>query len=132
MPIPKCSVDDCENNEYVKGKCSGHYHLELTGKPKPGSNGKYHNKWRAARRKKLYEAYGGKCAMCGCECLEEFDIDHVFENSIEHRVYLGIPDRSGDKITDELTRRKFPNDFPFLIQILCVPCHRNKTGLCKR
>lgn len=82
----------------------------------------------AARRAKLYAAYGGKCACCGESEMAFLSIDHVNNDGAEMR-RDGVHSSGGTAFYQWLVKSGFPPGF----QVLCMNCnvgkHRNG-GVC--
>lgn len=70
----------------------------------------------AVRRKKIIDAYGGKCECCGETTLEFLEIDHINRDGGEHRRRIGH-----SNIYFELLREGFPKD---KYRLLCCNCNR--------
>jgi 5-methylcytosine-specific restriction endonuclease McrA len=72
----------------------------------------YQREWYAARRLKGIELLGGKCAQCGAT--EDLELDHIDPaTKFTHRIWS----YSWVRINEELAK----------CQLLCVPCHFQKT-----
>jgi hypothetical protein len=79
------------------------------------------HRWRAGRRKAVFDHYGWTCACCGTT--ENLSIDHVNGDGREHRGQLGIV---GGGDSTALYNWLVKNDFPGGFQTLCKPCNRSK------
>lgn len=75
----------------------------------------YNASWKAARRKKVIDAYGGLCACCGLDEYVFLAIDHINDDGAEHRRKIG---GSGALVTWIIK-----NNFPAGFQILCHNCN---------
>jgi hypothetical protein len=103
------------------------------GKPEPGRSRceQCKLKHRAADRRRDYpsrnraikrrvmEAYGGRCACCGEATLEFLQLDHVNNGGAAHRRMMGYP----GGVYRWLIRHRFPPGF----QVLRANCHFAKT-----
>lgn len=80
----------------------------------PAKRLEYQREWYAARRAKGLEMLGGKCALC--ESTEDLELDHIDPaTKFTHRIFS----YSWARIEAELKK----------CQILCAPCHFQKTLL---
>lgn len=78
----------------------------------PAKRMEYQREWYAARRAKGIELLGGKCVLCGAT--EELELDHIDPaTKFTHRIFS----YNWNKINEELAK----------CQLLCVPCHFEKT-----
>lgn len=71
---------------------------------------------RAAKRKKVIDFYGGRCACCGETIFEFLQIEHM-DGIGKHKT--GIAPRAGIQLTDWLIKNNFPSGY----QVLCVNCN---------
>jgi hypothetical protein len=76
--------------------------------------------WQQRTRQIAIEIYGGECNRCGST--ERLEFDHLNNDGAEHReieghksMYARIA-REGKPITD------------YALNLLCLPCHRYKSG----
>lgn len=75
-------------------------------------------------KKRIVDAYGGKCACCGERHIEFLTIDHVFNDGKVHREEL--QSMSGDsrpRLYKWLVKNNFPKD---RFQLLCMNCNFHK------
>lgn len=71
-----------------------------------------------SNKRKVIEAYGGKCACCGENTIEFLTIDHINNDGAEDRK------NNGNKIGGKLYRWLIKNNFPQNgYQILCYNCN---------
>lgn len=77
---------------------------------------KYNRKRRFERRNELIKYLGGKCANCGTT--EDLEFDHINPKTIEFRI--------GSKLLFKWARLLKEAK---KCQLLCKPCHRNKTNI---
>lgn len=69
-------------------------------------------------KRRIIEAYGGKCTCCGEETLEFLTIDHVNNDGAEDRRQNGK--KSGGKLYRWLIKNGFPKED---YQLLCYNCN---------
>ena len=74
---------------------------------------RYNKAWRAARRARLVEMLGGKCASCGST--EYSELDHIDPSTKRFAVCAGLS-RAWDDLVKEALK----------CQLLCRECHREK------
>lgn len=72
--------------------------------------------YRAARRVRVIEHYGGVCSCCGESQIEFLAIDHAAGGGNEHRAEIR---RRGSRLIDWI----IVNDFPPLFRVLCHNCN---------
>jgi 5-methylcytosine-specific restriction endonuclease McrA len=70
----------------------------------------YNRAWKAARRNRLIEILGGKCARCGTT--ENLEFDHVDPSTKKFTVSAGLS-RAWGALVEEAAK----------CQLLCKPCH---------
>jgi 5-methylcytosine-specific restriction endonuclease McrA len=70
----------------------------------------YNKAWKAARRNRLIEMLGGRCARCGIT--ENLEFDHIDPPTKEFAISAGLS-RSWDALVEEAAK----------CQLLCKPCH---------
>ena len=78
----------------------------------PAKKMEYQREWYAARREKGIKSLGGRCVQCGAT--DELEFDHIDPaTKSNHRIWSW----SWARINEELEK----------CQLLCVPCHFQKT-----
>jgi 5-methylcytosine-specific restriction endonuclease McrA len=70
----------------------------------------YNKAWKAARRNRLIEMLGGKCARCGAT--EDLEFDHIDPSTKEFAISATLS-RAWGALVEEATK----------CQLLCKPCH---------
>lgn len=70
----------------------------------------YNKVWKAARRNRLIEMLGGKCARCGTT--ENLEFDHIDPSAKVFGVCAGLS-KAWDVLVEEAAK----------CQLLCKPCH---------
>ena len=73
----------------------------------------YNQAWRAARRARLAEMLGGRCARCGDS--EDLEFDHIDPATKAFAIGSNLS-RAWDELVAEALK----------CQLLCPPCHRDK------
>jgi len=124
---PKCSKKvklqkrERKENLEKEGVCNN------CGKNKEDAEFKTCKKCREKRRarhinskKKVMQAYGGKCNCCGDSFIGRLTIDHLNNNGNEHRRQIGS--NGGSSFYFYLIRNNYPSGY----QVLCSSCN-----LCK-
>lgn len=71
---------------------------------------RYNKTWRQARRTRLVEMLGGKCARCGAA--EDLEFDHIDPSTKVFGVCAGLS-KAWDVLVEEAAK----------CQLLCKPCH---------
>jgi hypothetical protein len=73
-------------------------------------------RWKAERRRKVIDHYGGACACCGEDIFEFLAIDHIGGGGTQHRNALQM---RGDQIIGWLVKNGLPDGF----RVLCHNCN---------
>src|SRR5690349_8754931 len=93
-------------------------------KEKPEKYKKHRNDARVNRRKKILNALGNKCIVCGESRYEFLTIDHILNDGAQHRKELyGNSRKGGDDLYVEIIKLGIPKD---RFQILCYNCNCSK------
>ena len=108
-----CSLDECDNKNFVYGLCTPHYRERYRDK----INDANRENQRKIRAEVLRE-YGGVCVCCGESTPEFLGIDHIFSDGGKERRELRI---SGSGTYLKLRRDGFPKD---RYQLLCHNCNQ--------
>jgi hypothetical protein len=74
---------------------------------------------RLKRKRKVMNAYGGRCACCGIDDIRVLVLDHVNGGGTQHRAELS---RRGQQMYTWVIREGFPEGF----QVLCANCNLAK------
>lgn len=84
----------------------------------------YGRAYRAMRRRRVIEHYGGVCVCCGEWRLEFLALDHKDGGGEDHRRSVG----RGSKIIDWV----FVNGFPLVFEVRCHNCNQSRAtfGYC--
>lgn len=111
----------------IKGQCF------RCAKPNPNGKSlcdvclKYKYKNNPENKRRVLEAYGGRCVCCGEDNPIFLSIDHINNDGHKHRKTIG---RSGSSLYKWLIERNFPKDN---FQLLCFNCNLGKRvngGVC--
>jgi hypothetical protein len=70
-------------------------------------NREYQNRWRAALRAEVLEAYGRCCACCGESMPEFLTVDHIHNDGKEHRKEISTGSQT---LYSWLKKHGFPQD----------------------
>lgn len=87
----------------------------------------HHNLYNQNRKRRVIEAYGGRCQCCGETEMSFLSIDHINNDGGTHRREL--KSRGGGEFYSWLLRHNCPQD---KFQCLCMNCQfgKRKTGIC--
>lgn len=86
-------------------------------------------KHRAVVKRKVFDAYGGKCRKCGISDIDVLNLDHIADNGNLHRKKLkGKCGATGVHLYRRLLRENFPPGF----QVLCANHNSKKKALKER
>jgi hypothetical protein len=86
---------------------------------------------RGSEKARAVDAYGGICANCSEAELSKLELNHVNDNGKAHRMMLS-KGRAGKDFYIMLRRAGYPNAEPYLLEVLCVECHRITTSINNR
>ncbi len=82
--------------------------------------------WRWRMTIQIFDAYGWKCACCGCDIPEFLTVDHKLGGGNEHR-------KEVRKSSNDWYKFVIENNFPPEFQILCFNCNLGRQrngGIC--
>lgn len=119
---------NCQRIKKIENKECSYLKLGKTNTPKRGykSLEKYldsvHRAYNVLKTNVLSH-YGNCCVMCGNKDIRVLELDHINNNGAEHRKIIGNPGHT----YGFLKKNNYPNNPPFLLQVLCANCNHKKT-----
>ena len=93
-------------------------YMKAWNKTNPRQTVGYQRDFNKARRERVIEHYGGRCACCGESRFEFLAIDHINGGGDKHRLEVG----RGSLMVAWIIRQGFPDGF----QLLCHNCNQAK------